>query len=124
MITDYAPVRAGIANSLAAVFTDWQVSPYLLSNPTPPCMYVVPDGGDFDQAMGQGLTRCNFIVRAMVSMATEHGAQASLDALCAPSGATSVKAAIEADRTLGGTVSLTNVSTELVAIDFVVRVMG
>jgi hypothetical protein len=43
-----------------------------------------------------------FRIFLVVGRADERTAQNSLDAFCATSGATSVKAAVEGDRTLGG----------------------
>ena len=46
-----------------------------------------------------------YTVQALVGFTTDEGAQKRLDKMLERSGATSVKAAIEADRTLGGKVS-------------------
>jgi hypothetical protein len=59
--------------------------------------------------MGRGLDKWTFTVQAFVALASDIGAQVKLDAFLAPSGSQSVKAAIEADGTLGGIVADTSV---------------
>ena len=136
MISDMGAIRKGIAANLAAVFTDWQVSAYLLSSPSAPCMYVIPDLVDYDMAMGQGLTKATYLVRALVSPSLEPTGQTQLDEITPPTGSRSLKAALESDKTLGGAVQFARVvsasqpklvtggSTELMGIDFTVEVMG
>ena len=70
----------------------------------------------------------------IVARATERTAEASVDGYTAYDGTTSVRAAIEADRTLGGVVddlivesatgiqSVSANDTEYLSVDFVVRV--
>ena len=98
-----AEIREGLRANLATI-TGCQVSAYMLSQPTTPCLYVVPGAMDFDQAMQRGMDRWTFRVVALAGLASDIGAQKKLDEFLARSGATSVKAAIEADRTLGGVV--------------------
>lgn len=97
-------IRAAIAASLA-VLPDCQVSAYMLANPTPPCIDVFPDPEQeivYDRAMQQGAGEWNLIVRGRVAFSTDQGAQMRLDEWIASSGPGSVKAAVEADCTLGG----------------------
>jgi len=98
-----AEIRAGLATNLSTI-AGCQISGYMLSAPTPPCLYVVPGDIEFDQAMQRGMDRWTFRVVALAGLASDIGAQKKLDEFLAPSGATSVKAAVEADRTLGGVV--------------------
>lgn len=135
MISDYAAVCAGIANNLSATFTDWQVTSYPVGSPTGPAMYVVPDGIDYTQAMQQGVTKCNFLIRAMVGMGLEQGAWTKLNSIMAPGATQSVKTAAEVDRTLGGLVSdlfvvsadrpkVLTAGSDYYTIDFTVLVIG
>ena len=55
--------------------------------------------------MHRGLDEWTVIVQGFVPFTSDIGAQKQLDAMCAPSGSASVKAALESDRTLGGSVS-------------------
>jgi hypothetical protein len=88
---------------LASV-TGWQVSAYALANPTPPGMHIFPGEIQYDAAMRRGHDDITFTVQAFVAYAADIGAQKNLDVLLAPSGEKSVKAALEADLTLGGLV--------------------
>lgn len=98
-------IREAIASQLATI-EGVQTHAYLLANPTPPTLMVFPAEVEYDAAMGRGLDRMSFTVQAHVGAQTDRGAQEKLDAMLAPSGATgSVKAAVEASRTLGGVVS-------------------
>jgi hypothetical protein len=63
---------------------------------------IMPDSVEYDLASSRGLDRINLTVRVIVGRAVERTAQAQLDGYVF--GAGSVKAAIEADRTLGGVV--------------------
>jgi len=107
-VTDLAGIRAGIAANLATLSgapANVQISAYMLGNPTPPTLQVMgPDQIDYDLAMQRGLDEWRFIVQGFVGAMTDRGAQVNLDAWLAPTGSLSVKAAIEADRTLGGSV--------------------
>ena len=100
---DLVAIREGIADALNAI-PELQASPYMLSNPTPPSAHVFPDEVDYDQTMGRGHDDWFMTVQAFVGMITDIGAQKRLDLMLNPAGAYSVKAAIEADSTLGGVV--------------------
>ena len=63
----------------------------------------------FDTAFQGGLTTYSFIVSVIVSRVAERRAQDRLDAYASTSGASSVKEAIEGNRTLGGLVADTRV---------------
>jgi hypothetical protein len=97
-------IREALASSLAAI-NGVQVNAYLLSNSTPPFLEIEPGATEYDLAMARGLDRWTLTVRAMVSASTDVGSQRFLDKLIESSGTLSVKAAIEADSTLGGACS-------------------
>ncbi len=78
---------------------------------TPAAITGGPSTVDYDAAMRRGLDRYEFPVRLYASMAHSRGGQDALDEYLASSGAKSVKAAIEGDRTLGGAVSDLRVTT-------------
>lgn len=96
-----AELRAELAENLSAI-TGVQVSAYMMANPTPPSIEVVPDEVNYDQTMQRGMDHWRFIVRAYASAANDQAGQMLLDLMLAPSGGSSVKAALEADRTLDG----------------------
>ena len=103
MAATMAQIREGLAANLS-VISGVQVSAYMLAAPTPPAIHVIPSEIAYDRAMHRGLDEVTMTVQAFVALGLDMGAQMLLDELLAPSGATSVKAAIEADRTLGGVV--------------------
>jgi len=94
-------IRQGIATNLATI-TGLRTSAFVPDNPTPPIAIVVPERVDYDTAMRRGLDTFTFKVLVIAQRASERGAQNTLDAFCDSTGATSVKAAIESDRSLGG----------------------
>lgn len=102
-----ADIREGLAANLAAI-PDLQIPErgYMLSNATPPTSEIFPGGPagriEYDRAMGRGLDKIPFTVRVLVALASEIGAQAAMDDYLEPTGARSVRAALSADRTLGG----------------------
>ncbi len=97
-------VRQGITDNIEAAIPGIQVSGYLLSNPTLPCAVVMRGPIAYDQSFGGGLHQWTFIVRVYVANLSDIGAASKLDAYLAPSGGLSIKAAIEADKTLAGAV--------------------
>lgn len=97
-------IRAGLAANLA-VLNGVQISPYVTSSPTLPVIWIRPapdEHAEFHQTMHNGLEWWHLIVEAYVGTPSDIGAQMKLDELVESSGPTSVKAAIEADETLGG----------------------
>lgn len=96
-----ANLRTGLANRLATI-TGLRTSATLPDQPMPPQAVVYPERVVYDNAMGRGSDEYTFVVLVIVGRIAERTAQTSLDAYCNPSGATSIKAAIEGDSTLGG----------------------
>lgn len=113
MAVTLTQIRAGLATNLNVLIgtSQLQVSAYMLSSPTPPTIHVYPADIDYDLAMHRGLDKWTLTVQAVVGLSSERSAQETLDAYLAPSGALSVKAAVETKGageqtvTLGGLVS-------------------
>ena len=79
------------------------LSPYPQADSNPPSLYV--DGGEvsFDFAMNRGADILNFNLVALVPMAgPDASTQQLLDSLRDRTGSLSIKALVEADKTLGG----------------------
>ena len=111
-----AQLREGLATNLDTL-DGVQVSAYMLGSPTPPAIHVIPSEISYDLAMQRGLDTWTFTVQAFVGTGLDKAAQIRLDKMLAPSGVDSVKAAIEADRTLGGVASdlhVTEVSSYII----------
>jgi len=96
IVTD---IRKGIATNLRTAITTAQVCDYLISAPTGPTLWVYPDDVDYTESEGTDYRR--FIVEALAGTSIEEAAQVVLDDFMG-NGATSVKKAIETDKTLGG----------------------
>jgi hypothetical protein len=96
-----ADLREGLAANLRTI-KGVQASAYMLASPTPPSMHVFPADATYDVANARGIDLHRFTVQAFVGNVSDIGAQQKLDELANPYGATSVKQAVESDRTLGG----------------------
>lgn len=101
MSVTVADIREGLAANIATI-TDVQVSSYMLANPSPPSIHVFPAAAEYTQAFNRGLDKWTFTVQAIVSASVDTAGQQLLDEFLAPTGDTSIRAAIESDRTLGG----------------------
>jgi len=85
-----------------ATLADVQSSAYMLAQPTPPTLQVVPEFAEWHRAFVDGLEGRRVTVQGIVPLGADIAAQRRLYAWLDTTGAESVKAAIEADRTLGG----------------------
>jgi hypothetical protein len=94
-------IRTGLATRLATI-TGLRTAATMPDLPNPPVAIVIPDNISFDDTFHRGMDTLTFRIFLVVGRADERTAQNSLDAFCATSGASSVKAAVEGDRTLGG----------------------
>lgn len=94
-------LRTGIATNLGTI-KGLRTSPEIPDNPNPPIAIVRPVSIDYNQAYAKGLTKYSFAVIAIVGRADERTAQRSLDAYCSSTGSSSIKEAVESDKTLGG----------------------
>jgi len=126
-------IRDGIATNLQTI-SGLRTSAEVPDSPNPPQAVVQMGNVSYDTAFQGGLTTYSFIVSVIVARVTEGRAQERLDTYASTSGASSVKEAIESDRTLGGVVAdvrvveMTNVGAVLlgeatyIAADFAVTV--
>lgn len=94
-------IQDGLAVNLATI-QGLRTSSFVPDNPSPPIAIPMPKGIEYDKAFGHGLHLYRYDVIVIAVRASERIAQSVLDAYCDPSGTSSVKAAIESDRTLGG----------------------
>lgn len=102
-MADINAIRAGLATRLATI-TGLRVATEQPDNPNPPIAIIVPTGTTYDDTFQRGMDTSSFTILLMVSRAAEKQAQRKLDAYCNTTGSTSIKAAIEGDKTLGGAV--------------------
>jgi hypothetical protein len=92
-------LRQGLAAQLSNI-EGLRVSDVMVDAPRPPQAVIAPLRLDYDLNARRGADEYQFIVTLIVGRADSRTAQNSLDAFIV--GENSVKAAIEADRTLGG----------------------
>ena len=77
---------------------------------TPPMAVVSPSSIEYDLNAKNGVSRYLFTVTVFVVKADDRAAQLRVDPFVAPTGTGSIKAALEADRTLGGVVNTLRVT--------------
>jgi len=95
--------REALAANLGVLDAYAHVSPYMLAQPVPPAIQVAyVEEVDYDAAMQRSSDEWTWIVQAFAGLLLDQAAQETLDSFLDPSGPTSIKAAIESDRTLGG----------------------
>ena len=135
-MSTYTDLRVALAANLNAALADFcQVSAYALSQPTAPGVHVLPAEVDYHNAMRNGDETYWFTVQAFADFSADIGSQVNLDAMLAPTGDHSIKAALESDPTLGGAAYSVQVVSasgyrlvdragggQLVAVDFRVEV--
>ncbi len=102
-------LRAGLATRLATI-SGLRASATIPDNPSPPIAVVMPGRITYDTAFGRGSDEYTFDVMLIVGRVADRASQNNLDAYCASSGSASIKAAIEADRYLGGSAFDTRVT--------------
>ena len=99
-------VRAALATALGAI-DGLRASAYEPDKVSPPQAIVGDLSIDYDQTFGSAADRCHKLditVRVYVPRATDRAGQDKLDGYVSPTGASSIKAALEADKTLGGVI--------------------
>lgn len=94
-------MRTAIASNLAGI-SGLRTAATMPDQPNPPIAVVMPQSVSYDTSMARGLDTYEFVVLVIVGRVDERTAQNLLDGYCNPTGSTSIKAAIESDRTLGG----------------------
>lgn len=93
-------IRTGLAtNLLTANVRSSATLPDLVN---PPFALIVPNGVTYHRAFNNALSEYTFTVTLIVGRASERSAQNSLDAFCSATGTSSIRRAVESDKTLGG----------------------
>jgi hypothetical protein len=134
-LTSITDLRDALAVNLRTV-SGLRAAAEVPDNPSPPIAVVQLQSIDYDQAFTGGMTRYIFIITVIVGRAAERYTQERLNDYTSTSG-TSVKEAVESDRTLGGNAydctvqSMTNVGAislqgdiTYLAADFQVQVLA
>ncbi len=103
-------VRAGLGTALDTI-TGLRVFDYVPDSLSPPAAVVEPLEVDYDEAMRRGLDFYRAFILIIVGRMSDRSSQDRLDAYVTGSGASSVKAALEADKSLGGACSTLQVTS-------------
>ena len=131
--TTVSQIKTGLAANLATV-SGLRAYAYQPDNVNTPFAWPLLESIQYNGAMGGGLITHQFTISVVVGRSAERTAQNLLDGYLSYKGATSIRQALESDRTLGGVVqdliveSANNISTleandaTYLAIDFVVTV--
>lgn len=96
-------IRSGLATNLGTI-TGLRTGATIPDNVNPPYAIVSPNSVDYHKAFNNALSTYNFTVTLVVGRVSERTSQNSLDAYCSPTGASSIRVAVESDKTLGGVV--------------------
>ena len=102
-------IRNGLATRLGTI-TGLRTSAFMPDNPNPPIAVVMPSSVSYDDTFKRGMQTYVFNVLVIVGRVDERTAQSNLDAYVSSTGTSSIKRAIEGDKTLGGVVFDTRVS--------------
>jgi hypothetical protein len=127
-------IRQGLAKNLGTI-PGLRTAAEVPDLPNPPIAVVALQSATYDRAYAQGMTSYTFVITVIVGRAAERDAQRRLDAYIS-TGSSSVKYAVESDKTLGGnaydcrvvsmdSVGSLNISdTTYLAADFTVTVIA
>lgn len=97
----FTQLRTGLATNLATI-SGLRTANLIPDQVNPPIAIITPETITYDTSFARGLDEYNFTILVVVHRVAERSAQSSLDAFCNPTGSTSIKTAIESDRSLGG----------------------
>lgn len=104
MSTTLDAICDGLAANLASI-PGYVVYPTIPGAIATPCAVVGEPEINYDQSFGRGVDVYELPVLVLVSRADEDSGRAALHDAMDPSGVTSVKAAVQTDRSLGGSAS-------------------
>jgi len=96
-----AGIRQGLATNVGTI-AGLRTASEIPDQASPPIAIVSLQSIDYHNAMQNGMTNFIFTVQVIVGRAAEKEAQRRLDQYAEPTGATSVKSAIESDKSLNG----------------------
>jgi hypothetical protein len=102
-VASITAIRSGLATNLATI-TGLRTGATIPDNVNPPYAIVSPSSVNYHRAFNNALSTYNFTITLVVDRVSERTAQNNLDAYCSPTGTSSIRAAIESDKTLGGVV--------------------
>jgi hypothetical protein len=102
-MAEMSAIRTALASKIGTI-SGLRTAATVPDQVSPPIAVIIPERVTYDEAYARGLVVYTFIVQVVVGKVSERSAQNRLDGFVNSSGATSIKAAIEADKSLGGVV--------------------
>ena len=100
-MADIQQLRTALCNNLATI-TGLRTSVDIPDNPNPPVAIVQLVRVEYHQDFRNGMSEYTFAVQVLVGRVDERSAQRNLDAYCSSDSTSSVRGAIESNRSLGG----------------------
>jgi hypothetical protein len=100
-VASITALRSGLATRLGTI-SGLRTTTETPDTINPPVAIINVGTVNYDRAFQRGLDEYNFVVTVIVGRVGIRSAQRLLDSFVSPTGASSVKLAIELDRTLGG----------------------
>jgi hypothetical protein len=100
-MADIQAIRTALANNLSTI-TGLRTSVDIPDNPNPPIAIVQLVRVEYHQDFRNGMSEYTFAVQVLVGRVDERSAQRNLDAYCSSDSPSSVRGAIESNRSLGG----------------------
>lgn len=135
MAATISQINAAIAARLATI-NGLRVFDYQPDNAYPPYAYPSVSNVEYHKAMAGGMQTYTYTITVITGRVDERSGQDELDAYASYDGAKSIRAAIEADRTLGGVVdtlllassaniaSMSQGDNNFITLDFTLTVYG
>lgn len=114
MSANASDIHVGLREALSAV-PGLRIADHLPEQVSPPMAVILLQNVQYHRAMQGGLSEWTFVISCVTGRMGERSAQQQLDSWLAWSGDGSVRAAVEADQTLGGACS-TLVVSDAVAV--------
>jgi hypothetical protein len=94
-------LRDGLKVNLATI-SGLRTTDTVPDNPNPPIAVILPQSVEYDNAFNRGMNTYTFSVLVIVHRVSERSAQNSLDTYISSTGSSSIKLALESDKTLNG----------------------
>lgn len=94
-------LRVGLATNLATI-TGLRTAATIPDNPNPPIAIITPNAITYDSVYGRGMQEYQFTIAVLVGLVAERSSQNKIDAYCSSTGSSSIKLAVESDKSLGG----------------------
>jgi hypothetical protein len=100
-MANLSELRTGLATNLATV-SGLRTAATIPDNPNPPIAIITPDSIGYDSTFGRGMQEYRFTVTVLVGLVSERSSQNKIDMYCSSTGSSSIKLAVESDKSLGG----------------------